>query len=87
LCSDLGVSRVLDLNSFLILDKAGQTVLEAYIQGGVYMIKSILKHLSVWESAFAVIHQISLFYSAQSAQEDHSGDLSTPTRDDINPDK
>jgi hypothetical protein len=86
LCSDLGVSGVLNLNSFLILNKAGQTVLEAYIQGGVYVIKSIFKHLSIQESAFTATHQIPLLVT-HSAQEDHSGDLSTPTKDDTNRDK
>jgi hypothetical protein len=48
------------------------------------MIKSILKHLSVQESAFAAIYQTSLLSFAHVAQGDHSGDLSTPTRDDTN---
>jgi hypothetical protein len=48
------------------------------------MIKSILKHLSVQDSAFAAIYQTSLLGFAHAVQEDHSGDLSTPTRDNTN---
>jgi hypothetical protein len=75
LCSDLGVSGDLDSNSFRILNKDKQIVLEACIQGGVYVVKSIHKHLSVQGSgfsAFTAIDQTSVSDVAHPAQDETS---------------
>ncbi|KAI0995896.1 hypothetical protein K3495_g12285, partial [Podosphaera aphanis] len=77
LCSDLGVSGDLSSNFFRILNKDKQLVLEACIQGGVYVVESIQKHLSVpgsGFSAFTAIDQTLVFDIAHPAQ-DENGDL------------
>lgn len=79
----MGVSGVLSSNSFCILNKDKQLVLEACIQGGVYVVESIHKHLSVpgsGFSAFTAIDQTSVFDIAHPAQ-DETLNLDTQTQD------